>query len=190
MAQIVAIEAATGRLVSDFREIWHSKMRDVPMVNKMLSVEAVGFRMHEGRPLGVLLSPWFMNLVILPGAEEDWSTLTPGAKEVIGFPSGEYEFIHMVRDMVGGYKACSLFSMMGDFHTQKQAVEVGQSVMQELFKPENRAETNRAADIRAAREAELAPPEADEAKGQTDPVPTRRKVITGGLSETAAESGA
>ncbi len=189
-----AVEAAriagvTQRLVADFREIWHAKMRDVPMVNKLLSVEAVGFRAVEGRPLGVLLSPWFMNLVLLPGPGEDWSGLSAGAKEILSFPSGDYEFIHNTREMVGGYKACSLFSMMGDFRSQAQAVEVAEAVMTELFNAENQAETDRAADIRVAREAELSPPEPEPAPPQLDAAPTRRALITAGIADTP-EAGA
>ncbi|MCE6957936.1 [NiFe]-hydrogenase assembly chaperone HybE [Cereibacter sphaeroides] len=179
-------EAASGevaervaRLVSDFEDIWHSRMRDVPLVNKSLHVEAVGFRLHEGRPLGVLVAPWFMNLVMLPGPDEDWSALTPGAKEQIAFPSGEYEFIHNVRAMGGGYKACSLFSPMSDFNSQLQAVEVARAVMLALFDEGVRAETDRAADIRALREAELAPPPPP----ALDPEPSRRAVITAGMAE-------
>jgi hypothetical protein len=74
--------------------------------------------------------------------------------------------------MIGGYKACSLFSTMGDFKTQADAVAVAGAVMQALFNEENRAETDRAADIRAAREAEVAaadPP-------PLDPEPSRRAV--------------
>ena len=97
--------------------------------------------MHEGRPLGVLISPWFMNLVQLPAEGEDWSALVPGAKEVIAFASGEYEFIHNVREMVGGYKACSLFSPMGEFRSQAQAVDVARAVMVALIsaRPSQRA---------------------------------------------------
>ncbi|MEM6482907.1 MAG: [NiFe]-hydrogenase assembly chaperone HybE, partial [Pseudomonadota bacterium] len=118
------MDALTERLVADFREIWHAKMRDVPMVNKLLSVEAVGWQMIDGRPLGVLISPWFMNLVQLPGDDEDWSQLKAGEKEIQTFPSGEYEFMHNRREMTGGYKACSLFSPMGEFQSQMQAQEV------------------------------------------------------------------
>ncbi len=183
VAEAAELDALTAKLVADFTEIWHAKMRDVPMVNKLLTVEAVGFRMVDGRPLGVLISPWFMNLIQLPGADEDWTNLTPGEKELISFPSGDYEFLHNTREMIGGYKACSLFSPMGEFSTQMQAQEVARAVMVALFDDANRAETDRAADIRAAREAELAPKE-DEAPVLTE-VPTRRAVITGGIAEPA-----
>ncbi|GAA5066555.1 [NiFe]-hydrogenase assembly chaperone HybE [Roseibacterium beibuensis] len=188
LMETVRLRGLTDKLVADFREIWNGKMRDVPMVNRTLSIEAIGFRMHDGRPLGVLLSPWFMNLIQLPGEDEDWSGLTPGEKESIAFPSGEYEFIHNTRETIGGYKACSLFSMMGDFGSQKQAVDVANAVMVALFDPEVRAETDRKADIRASREAELAaaaPVETGDMPVPDLSEPTRRGFITAGLAEDA-----
>lgn len=192
MVEARRIEEQVARLTADFREIWHSKMREVPLVNKALSVEAVGFVSHEGRGLGVLLSPWFMNLVLLPREDEDWSGLVAGAKETITFPSGDYEFIHNVRDLVGGYKACSLFSPMGDFQSQMQATDVARAVMGELFKSDNRAETDRAREIRTAREADLAAREAAEAEAAVEDAPaapTRRQVITAGLAGEADVAG-
>lgn len=114
MRKAALIGAATARLVADFREVYHSKMRDVPVINQALHVEAVGFRAYDGCYLGVLIAPWFMNLVLLPGEDADWPVLKPGEKEVISFPSGDYEFLHNSREMVGPYKACSLFSPMAD----------------------------------------------------------------------------
>lgn len=172
-------------LEADFKDVWATQMRDMPFVNAALHVEAVGFRPHEGRAIGALVTPWFMNLVLLPAEDEDWSGLKPGAKETIGFASGEYEFIHNVRPMTGGYKACSLFSPMGDFSSQLQAVDVARAVMHELFNGENRDETDRAAEIRERREAELATAEAADDEAQTDAEPaalSRRKLITGGLA--------
>lgn len=185
------IERRTKLLVQDFTEIFHAKMRDVPIINHALHVEAVGFRAHEGRLLGMLVAPWFMNLVLLPARGEDWSDLRPGAKEVISFPSGEYEFIHNIREMTGGYKACSLFSPMEDFASQMNAVDVAREIMAALFDGENREETDRAAEIRATREAELAPPVAKEEPEVPCLRPegaSRRAVLTGGISQPEAEA--
>ncbi len=172
------VDRRTAALVADFTDVWHAKMKDVPIVNHALHVQAVGFRPYEGGALGVLIAPWFMNLIYLPGP--DRPVLGALEKEVIRFPSGEYEFIHNSRPMVGPYLACSLFSPMGDFTSQMQAAEVGRAVLGGLSRAEHRAETDRAAEIRAAREAELAPPPAVE---EADEAPTRRRLITGGLSE-------
>ena len=195
MADAARVAEAAARLQADFTEIWHAKMRDVPLSNKALRVEAVGFRRHEGRILGVLVAPWFMNLVLLPAEDEDWSALVPGTKETVAFPSGAYEFVHNVRDQAGGYKACSLFSPMSEFATQAHAADVARAVLVALFDPAHRAETDRAADIRAAREADLAAAEEASAgaAGIPDParpagethVPTRRQILTAGLSGDA-----
>jgi [NiFe] hydrogenase assembly HybE family chaperone len=131
-----AMDAAVARLEADFREIYNGKMRDVPLCNHSLHVQAVGFTEWQGHYLGVLIAPWFMNLVLLAGPDDAWAALDTGAKEVIGFPSGQYEFIHNTREQVGGYKACSLFSPMGDFASQVQAVDVARSVMAALFDPD------------------------------------------------------
>ncbi|NVO25512.1 [NiFe]-hydrogenase assembly chaperone HybE [Donghicola mangrovi] len=189
MAEAAMLSKKTSALVTDFNEVWHAKMRDVPIVNKVLHVQAVGWRVHEGRPLGILISPWFMNLIQLPAEGEDWSDLMAGAKEHLTFPSGEYEFISNVREMTGGYKACSLFSPMGDFKSQAAAVEVAEAVMVALFQEEHRAETDRSADIRATREAELkAAEEAEQAAAEPEvPIlsdaPTRRAIISAGMAD-------
>ncbi|MGB0661391.1 MAG: [NiFe]-hydrogenase assembly chaperone HybE [Mangrovicoccus sp.] len=198
MLEAAKLSERTQALVSDFTEVWHAKMRDVPIVNKLLQVQAVGFEMHEGRPLGVLISPWFMNLIQLPAEGEDWSNLIAGEKEILSFPSGEYEFIYNTREQTGGYKACSLFSPMGDFKSQAAAVDVAREVMVALFQEEHRAETDRNADIRAARETELAAIAEAEAEAEAaaetgaengaeaaaahiPEAPTRRQVLTAGL---------
>jgi [NiFe] hydrogenase assembly HybE family chaperone len=167
-----AMERRVAALVAEFTEIFNGKMRDVPLVNHALHVQAVGFQPHDGGFLGVLVAPWFMNLVLLP--PEGAVARATGEKEVIAFASGDYEFLHNARGMVGPYLACALFSPMGDFTSQLQAVEVARAVMVELFKADNRAETDRAADIRAQAGAAVVPP--------VDVVPSRRGVITGGLA--------
>lgn len=179
------LQAAVDRLVADFTEVWHSTMRDVPLINKALRVEPVGFAKRDGHILGILITPWFMNLIQLPDGQ-DWSGLVSGEKEVISFPSGDYEFLHNTREMIRGYKACSLFSPMGDFIRHKDAVDVAEAVLVALFQEEHRAETDRAADIRKVREAELAQPvePEDEDAVALDHAPTRRAVLTGGLAET------
>lgn len=189
MAEAAMLSKKTAALVTDFTEVWHAKMRDVPIVNKVLHVQAVGWRVHEGRPLGILISPWFMNLIQLPAEGEDWSDLMAGAKEHLTFPSGDYEFISNVREMTGGYKACSLFSPMGEFKSQAAAVEVAEAVMVALFQEEHRAETDRSADIRATREAELKAVE-DAEKAAAEPevpilsdAPTRRAIISAGMAD-------
>ncbi|XWN32829.1 MAG: [NiFe]-hydrogenase assembly chaperone HybE [Devosia sp.] len=165
MAQHIA--SVCERLVAEFREVHHAKMRDMPLTNPALHVEAAGFCAHEGMVLGVLVAPWFMNVILMPGPGEDWSQITCGAKELITFPSGTYEFVHNVRPGLGGYKACSLFSPMDTFGSQLQAMDVARAVLPALFDPENRVD-----DLAGEPEPEPAP-------APTVVSPSRRALFTG-----------
>ncbi|AWK89714.1 [NiFe]-hydrogenase assembly chaperone HybE [Azospirillum thermophilum] len=181
---------AIRALEAVFREIYIGQMRGIPIVNDALAVKAVGFRAWNGHWLGALVTPWFMNLVLLPGGDDDWSGLTPGAKELVEFPSGFYEFLHADRAGVGPYKACSLFSPMFEFTTMLQATETAAAALVALFDPSIREDGARTGEIRRLREAELAPPPEDPAatgapaageaavEGEEVTRPSRRAVLT------------
>ena len=140
---------AVKRLVETFREIQTTGMKDSPFNNLSLHVEAVGFIPWEGGLLGILVAPWLMNLVVIPGPDDDAQRLRPGDKWVYSFASGDYEFIFNTRVPVGAFLACSLFSDMSEFASQAYATEVARAAMEALFDPAHRAETDRHADIAA-----------------------------------------
>lgn len=190
------------RFEAAFKEIHVGQMRGVPLLNETLEVKAVGFHVHEGRVLGILITPWFMNIVLAPGPEEDWSAVVPGAKEFIAFPSGHYEFVGANRPETGPYKACSLFSPMFDFTSMLQATETARAALAALFDPAIREEGDRSGEIRRAREqAERGTPEhgkpgveegSPDTSGKPE-APTRRALIVGaGLAsdDTASREAA
>lgn len=155
------------RFEEAFRELHRGKMRDVPFLNKAIQVQAIGFRPYEdegvGRStLGVLLTPWFMNIVLVPDEKPDPAPQV-GTKSYLSFPSGKYEFIWSHREDIGPYRACSLFSPVQELASQLQAVEIGVEVLKALFQEEHREEGTRAAEIRALREADVKQQEAAEA---------------------------
>lgn len=174
-----------ARLEAAFREIHTAQMRGLPIVNDALAVKAVGFRRHGERWLGALVTPWFLNIVLLPGEGDDWSGLVPGAKELIEFPSGRYEFVHANRKGVGAYKACSLFSPMFEFASILQATETASAALVSLFDPSIREDGAQTAEIRRRREEELAPPP-DPAPAPVEPVrPSRRALLGMGSGDSA-----
>lgn len=179
-----------ARLEAAFREIHTAQMRGMPIVNDALAVKAVGFRRHDERWLGALVTPWFLNLVLLPDEGEDWSGLIPGAKELIEFPSGRYEFVHANRKGVGAYKACSLFSPMFEFASMLQATETASAALVSLFDPAIREDGAQTAEIRRRREAELAPPP-EAVTAPAEPVhPSRRALLGMGAGQGAAAGDA
>ena len=94
-------------------------MRDVPLCNPLLDVEAVGFQLWPDQAIaGVMITPWMMKLLLVDPALEHrrlgdvfhWSC--PGA----ALPMTVEELPEFGR--LAGF---SLFSPMDRFHSQKAA---------------------------------------------------------------------
>ena len=86
------VNSAGQKLQQVFETIWQQRMQDMPIVNPALSVAVIGFEEKSAGQPGILLTPWCMNLVLLPEADE-WNLLKPGSKQIHAFPSGKYEFV-------------------------------------------------------------------------------------------------
>lgn len=122
-----------------FRGIEAERMRGLPFINPALAVEAVGFRRWDGRWLGVLITPWFMNLMLLPDAPAAWRSVRHGEYAGYTLPSGVYEFLSAHEPALGDYQSCSLFSPMFEFADQAGARATALAVLQALFDPAARA---------------------------------------------------
>ena len=133
-------------LISSLEELYtriqNERMAGIPVVNPALSVKAIGFQHWGSHCLGVLITPWFMNLMLLPCEGDDWQDLPIGAKKFHAFPSGSYEFIVGEDPEIGRYQMCSLFSPMFDFESQEQAIDTAEEVLQALMVEENKSEVS------------------------------------------------
>ena len=116
-----------------FNDILSTRMRDMPVLNPALAVRALGFNRYNANWPGVLITPWFMNLLLLPGAESNWVTQVPGAKFEQIFPYGSFEFTVADEAQLGRYAQCSLFSPMFQFAEQAAALAAAESALQALL---------------------------------------------------------
>lgn len=130
-AQEAAPAALTGRLERIFRDIQTTRMADVPVLNSALRVEAVSFSAWGDDWLGILVTPWFMNLMLLPRTA--WPELPTGQTIVHAFPSGEYPFIVGAEPALGRHQFCSLFSPMFEFPDQASARATAQAAWSNVF---------------------------------------------------------
>ena len=120
-------------LEAAFARIHRERMADVPILNDALAVEAVGFVAFGEEVLGVLVTPWFMNLMLLPADPAAGSEQRPGEKTVVSLPGGDFEFIAASEDGVGAYRMCSLFSPVFEFADHDTAVTTAAEVMERLL---------------------------------------------------------
>lgn len=127
-----ALDGRVARLVAAYRAA-ESEMAGLPIHNPALSVEAVGFRSHGAVYAGVIVTPWCMNLVVMP-ADPDAPAPGPlGSTRSLSFPSGAYSFVVGRMDGVGAVETCSLFSPMDEFDAHDVARSAARSAADGLF---------------------------------------------------------
>jgi len=129
-------EQMAQQLAQTFSRIQQERMQGLPFLHPGLQVQAVDFQSWQGDLLGVLITPWFMNLVLLP-SEQDWPHHQVGAKSQHWFPSGEYEFTDGEETGIGPYRMCSLFSPMQAFENQDAALETARAILPALMDGDN-----------------------------------------------------
>lgn len=120
------------RLEERFGMIGRTRMAGVPVMNDALEVAALGFDRYNNEPLGVLITPWFMNLVILPDAKEAGEIKT-GDKVQRALPAGMVEFIVTLDEELGPLLMCSLFSPMFEFSDQAAAVDTALAAFSQIL---------------------------------------------------------
>jgi len=130
-------EDSVQRLANAYRRA-ALKVKGMPIYNPTVAVEAVGFREHEGRQVGVIVTPWFMNLAVLPCAA-DMKVWAAGGSVRLVFPSGAYDFVVSNLEDVGLIGACSLFSTMFEFTDHEAAQLAAQTVADAVFEAEQPA---------------------------------------------------
>jgi [NiFe] hydrogenase assembly HybE family chaperone len=123
----------TQQIESIFRRIEEEQMQGIPLLNPALKVQTIGFQSYEGRTLGVIITPWMMNLLLLPAEGEDWSGMKLGDKNFHRFPANEFRFMLNEIDGIGLCQTHSLYSPMHEFMNQDHAVAAAESFMQTLM---------------------------------------------------------
>lgn len=131
-------------MVRHFEDIERRHMQGLPILNPRLAVEASGARSFGEHVIFTLTSPWFMNLVLLPGTDE-WDACDPGECIDIEFPYQAMEFSVSHDAELGTFLSSMLFRSMSEFPDQESASTVATEVMRALFSPGNAA-TDRQAD--------------------------------------------
>ena len=132
------MEHISQQLESVFRRIQQERMQGMPVCNPALHAQAVGFREWGNYFLGVMVTPWFMNLMLLPTSPDVFANMKEGSKQMHIFPSGRYEFTTGKETNLGDYQMCSLFSPMQEFVDQETAVQTASLILSEIMEVRNR----------------------------------------------------
>ncbi len=173
-------------LVARHAETARTRMAGLPVCHPDLSVAAVGFARWGAAGdaahafsglLGVLLTPWFMNLVWRPdpgtASAADWPV---GVSRELALGPQRLGFLGAHEPDLGGFASCSLISPLFQFADQAAALATAQAVVDTLSQDAQEARSAQEAAVAAARIAAAAEPR----------LPARRGFL---LGRTAPASG-
>ena len=141
---------ATAKLIGEaiaarYRRIAAGAMAGLPICNAALAVAAEGFRVHAGRAIGIVVTPWFMNLVAADLAEAPpRPALRAGCSIKLALPAGDVELIVGELPGFGRLDSCSLFSPMDEFADMASAMATAREAMRGLFEAETSRPARRA----------------------------------------------
>ena len=122
-------------LIEQFQRI-DAGMRDLPIYNDKIAIEAIGFRpFGDSDLLGVMLTPWFMNMILLPIEPVPLNMAEIGKSVVIELPAGKRNFVVGGDETSGLYKAHSLHSPVLNFTLPGQACAEAKRLLLLLMTP-------------------------------------------------------
>jgi [NiFe] hydrogenase assembly HybE family chaperone len=122
-------------LIAQLRYVGDAQMRDLPIYNEALEVEAVGFRVRGEALVGVVITPWFINAIYLPllAVPVEWSKI--GSKVEHRLPNGRVVFTRGGDVVTGAFDALSLHSPVTAFASQAEARREAEARLNRLFEP-------------------------------------------------------
>jgi len=164
------VHSRVATLQAVFADIASGRMAGLPLLNPRLQVEAIGFERWPDAPqggpgsapplpapaapaapddsacaLGVLVTPWFMNLVCLPLRLLDQPQAV-GQRLPWQIAGQRFDFLVAHEPALGCFAACSLFSPMQDFSDAVAARTTALMVLQLLRQPPEQPQAHASAD--------------------------------------------
>lgn len=110
-------------------------MSDLPFVNPQLGVAAIGFVRHEGDWLGVMITPWFLNLFLICGGGILWSDIPAGERRYLELPCGTLQFVADDDPDLGPYQYCPLIAPVTALPDMVAALQTATEALAAVFAP-------------------------------------------------------
>ena len=131
-AGIARLESRLGVLVGRYRMLAEG-MRDLPLYNPAVVVEAVDFLPFGGMGFGVLVTPWFMSALFVPLEPVPFDPRRVGETMTVPLPAGERGFQLGGDEVTGLTWAHSLLSPLAGIPSHDAAVERARAELERLL---------------------------------------------------------
>jgi len=109
------------------------QIRDAPPGNVLLSCAAVDFARCRGDWIGVVVTPWFINVFLLPGGGDLWGDIPAGQRRYVDLPSGTVAFTAAEDPFIGPYQYSPLVEPVSAVPDMAAALNIAHEVMRGIF---------------------------------------------------------
>lgn len=123
-------------LAAWFDEVLRTRMQGLPFLNPRLAVGVVGMTRVDGDWLGILITPWSLQLVLLPGGGTLWQDLSAGCRRPVALPVGVLDFIADAGEReLPAYQYCPLASSVEGFSDMTSARRFASEALAAVLTP-------------------------------------------------------
>lgn len=102
---------------------------DQTALNRRLNCASIGFIRCKGDWLGVVITPWCMDLLLLPGGGILWGDIPAGQRRYIELAQGAVAFTAAEEPRLGAYQHAPLVSTVASLPNMAAAIELANQVM-------------------------------------------------------------
>ncbi|XEI15473.1 hydrogenase-2 assembly chaperone [Plesiomonas shigelloides] len=120
-------------LEQTFSEIAQGEMQTLPFFRAQVPVRALGFQCYEGQWVGVMLTPWMLSILVLPGPDQVWDSRPLGERLGLRLPFGNAVFHVSEIETIGQYLSCSLMSPLDPAMSAEQALQLATDVSRQVL---------------------------------------------------------
>lgn len=140
-AEVAAVwgEDPSPTLERHFRRVHETRMLGLPFLNAALDVAIAGCERVEGDWLAALVTPWSIQLVLLPGGGSLWRDTAAGARHTLSLPVGDLVFIGEAAehgtDLVPAFLYCPLITPPEAIEDTDEACAIAREALATVLKP-------------------------------------------------------
>ncbi|MGY6037375.1 hydrogenase-2 assembly chaperone [Aeromonas sp. AE23HZ002T15] len=119
-------------LMAQYERIAREEMQALPFYHPAMPILAE-CALYEGQWLGVVLTPWMLSVVVLPGPDQCWPVRPLASRIALQLPCGNLTFMVGELPELGQLLACSLMSPLDPHLGAKEGAALVGSVHKMLL---------------------------------------------------------
>ncbi|MBD1577633.1 [NiFe]-hydrogenase assembly chaperone HybE [Vibrio sp. S11_S32] len=114
-----------------YQRIFAQQMQSLSFVSPHIEIEMVSLQPYQDHWMGGMITPWMLNLMIMPMDETQglWADLRVGEEIGLHLAGNDYRFYASEVAGIGQFLACSLMSPIAGLTEHSQAVTLAKDVM-------------------------------------------------------------